>query len=139
LNFSFFQFLSWTFCLSVIFHSKLSVLHLASALHHSCPWNPEFILTSKLFCCHLLHHSMRLFWVALHTFIDCYIEFYSRNIIIISVYIKILIRLLVSTFTSHHLFHQCMFISPGLWQNQLSQKIKKMHWLCMHMHFLHVY
>jgi hypothetical protein len=131
-----FQFLSWTFCLSIIFHIKLSVLHLASALHHSFPRNPEFVLTSKFFCCQLLHHSTRLIWVALHAFIDCYIEFYSRNIIIISVYIKILIRLLVSTFTSHLLFHQGTFIGPGLWQIQLSQKNKKKHLLCMHMHFL---
>jgi hypothetical protein len=131
-----FQILSWTFCLSIIFHIKFSVLHLASALHHSFPRNPEFVLTSEFFCCHLLHHSTRLIWVALHAFIDCYIDFYSRNIIIISVYIKRLIRLLVSTFTSHLLFHQGTFISPGLGQIQLSQKTKKNHLLCMHMHFL---
>jgi hypothetical protein len=76
---------------------------------------PEFVLTSKFVCsCHLLHHSTRLFWVALHALLIVTLSFTVETIIIIPVYIKILIRLSVSTFTSHHLFYRGMSIGPGL-------------------------
>ena len=62
------------------FHIKFSVLCPDSTLHHSFPRNPEFILTPEFFCsCHLSCYSTRLFRVALHASVDCYIEFYSRN------------------------------------------------------------
>ena len=73
-----FQFPSWIFCLSIVSYQIFcppSGLYIAPFIS----LESRFILTSEFCSCHLSCHSTRLFHVVLHAFIDCYIEFYSRN------------------------------------------------------------